>query len=135
MKKAISILLSGAFLAACAHVESTDGGDAVRVDWGGKVAGCRDVGVIAVSVADKISFYHFSADRIAAKLEMLARNEAARLPADTIVPRNEVTDGTQRFEAYVCGNTQLRQRGADSAQALQHAATQDDAQTIPLKHP
>ncbi|MFT3790594.1 MAG: DUF4156 domain-containing protein [Rudaea sp.] len=125
----ISILSLGLLQAACTWVEPTVGGNAVRVAYDGNVAGCRDAGTVAVTVADKIGPYHRNEYKIADELETMARNEAADLPADTIVPRTEAKDGSQRFQAYVCGKTRLRQRGVVS----QPAETQDGVQTFPAK--
>jgi hypothetical protein len=63
----------------------------------------------------------------------MARNEAANLPADTIVPRTEPKDGSQRFQAYVCGRTQLHQRGEASVPAPQSNTAQDGVKTFPVK--
>ena len=127
------ILSPGLLPAACTWVEPTVSGNAVRVAYDGKVAGCRDAGTVAVTVADKVGFYHRSEYKVADELETMARNEAASLPADTIVARSEPKDGSQRFQAYVCGKTQLRQRGEVSQPAAQPAATQDGVQTFPIK--
>lgn len=129
----IFILSLAALPAACTWVEPTVGGNAVRVAYDGKVAGCREAGTVAVTVADKIAFYHRNEYKVADELETMARNEAASLPADTIVPRTEPKDGAQRFQAYVCGRTQLRQRGEVSTPAPQPAPTQDGVQTFPIK--
>lgn len=136
MKKAtfsIFILSLALLPAACTWVEPTVSGNAVRVAYDGKVAGCRDAGTVAVTVADKIAFYHRSEYKVADELETMARNEAAGLPADTIVPRTEPKDGSQRFQAYVCGKTQLRQRGEVSQPAAQPVTPQDGVQTFPVK--
>ena len=118
---------------ACTWVEPTVSGNAVRVAYDGKVAGCRDAGTVAVTVADKIAFYHRNEYKIADELETMARNEAASLPADTIVPRTEPKDGSQRFQAYVCGRTQLHQRGEALSPPAQPNTAQDGVQTFPAK--
>ena len=127
------ILSFGLLPAACTWVEPTVSGNAVRVAYDGKVAGCRDAGTVAVTVADKIAFYHRNEYKVADELETMARNEAASLPADTIVPRSEPKDGAQRFQAYVCGKTQLRQRGEISQPETPPATTKDGVQTFPIK--
>ena len=128
----ISILSLALLPAACTWVEPTVSGNAVRVAYDGKVAGCRDAGTVAVTVADKIAFYHRNKYEVADELETMARNEAASLPADTIVPRTEAKDGSQRFQAYVCGRTQLHQR-SDTQPAAQPGTAQDGVQTFPVK--
>lgn len=127
--RVICILFSSTLFVACSWVDPTVAGKAVRVAYDGRVAGCRDAGIVAVSVADKIAFYHRSEYKIADELETMARNEAATLPADTIVPRTSPVDGTQRFQAYVCASMQIHRRG----DAATPNAGSNDAQTYPVQ--
>lgn len=120
---ALSILILLA--AGCTWVKPTGGGNAVRVAYDGNVGGCRDVGAISVSVADKVAFYHRPDLKVRDELETLARNQAAGMPADTIKPTSEPADGTQNFEAYVCGRMQVRERERP------HPA--DGVETYPIK--
>lgn len=112
-------------LSACAWVKPTISGNAVRVAYDGNVAGCRDAGAISVAVTDKIAFYHRPGLKVRDELETLARNQAAGIPADTIKPGSEPKDGSQSFEAYVCGGVRVKQRDA--------APGKDAAQTFPIK--
>lgn len=133
MKKvAFSTLLISATLlpAACTWVNPTVSGGSVRVAYDGNISGCRDAGTVSVSVADKIAFYHRSELKVRDELETMARNEAANLPADTIKPLNDPNDGAQRFQAYVCGRMQVRQRDASREQV---PPPQDRVQTFPVR--
>ena len=112
-------------LPACTWVKPTGGGGAVRVAYNGDVSGCRDAGAISVSVADKVAFYHRPELKVRDELETLARNQAADIPADTIKPTSEPADGSQRFEAYVCGRVQVRERPVPKPQG--------DVETYPIK--
>jgi hypothetical protein len=114
-------------------VEPSISGGVVRVAYDGNVRGCRDAGAVAVTVADKIWFYHRNDVKVRDELETLARNEAANLPADTIIPISEPVDGSQRFRAYVCGRTQVRERAPSDAPTAEPAAAPDGVQTFPLK--
>ncbi len=116
-------------LPACTWVKPSISAANVRVAYDGNVAGCRDVGAISVSVADKVAFYHRPDLKVRDELETLARNQAAGIPADTIKPSGEPHDGSQDFEAYVCGGVQIKQRDATTP-------AKEDAQTFPVKdHP
>jgi hypothetical protein len=97
-------------LPACTWVKSTNSGDAVHVAYDGNVAGCRDAGQVNVSVADHVAFYHRPSLKVRDELETLARNQAASIPADTIRATSDPVDGSQTFEAYVCGGMRMRQR-------------------------
>jgi hypothetical protein len=112
-------------LSACTWVKPTYSGGAVRVAYDGNVAGCRDAGSVSVSVTDKIAFYHRSELKVRDELETLARNQAAGIPADTIKATSEPQNGSQNFEAYVCGAMHVKQRNA--------APAKDDVQTFPVK--
>lgn len=126
-----TLLISTALLpTACTWVSPTASGGSVRVAYDGNVSGCRDAGTVSVTVADKIAFYHRNELKVRDELETMARNEAAQLPADTIKPLNEPSDGAQRFQAYVCGRMQVRQREAAREQV---PPPQDRAQTFPVK--
>ena len=107
--------------AACTWVKPTNGGDAVRVAYDGNVSGCRDAGAITVSVTDKVAFYQRPNLKVRDELETLARNQAADIPADTIKPNSEPKDGSQQFEAYVCGHLQVRERAPRNDEAETHA--------------
>ena len=123
---AVSVLVLTA--SGCTWVETTPSGKTVRVAYNGDVTGCRDAGSISVSVADKVAFYHRPELKVRDELETLARTQAAGIPADTIKPTSEPTDGAQNFEAYVCGRVAMR--------AARHQARRVDdngVETYPVK--
>jgi len=127
MKKATfaALLIVAALPAACTWVKETPGGDKVRVAYDGNVSGCRDAGAITVSVADKVAFYHRPDLKVRDELETLARTQAAAIPADTIKATGEPVDGSQSFEAYVCGKVVVKQN--------RPAAAADEAETHAVK--
>ncbi len=113
---------------ACTWVKSSDSGNSVHVAYSGNVSGCRDAGSVSVSVTDKVAFYHRPSIKVRDELETLARNQAATIPADTIKATSEPVDGSQTFEAYVCGKVRVHERAAE-------IRPQNDggAQTYPIK--
>lgn len=97
--------LGAASLAACSWgIKLDSGGQNVRVAWDGNVGGCRDNGKVTVSVLDHVGPVDRSGLKVSDELEIMARNEAAGLGADTIRPLGEPKDGAQSFAAYTCGN-------------------------------
>lgn len=98
-------LLLAATLGACSWGITLDsGGKEVRTAWDGKVAGCREVGKVSVSVLDHLGPMDRNDIKVRDELQVMARNEAAAMQADTIAPLGEPRDGEQRWMAYACGS-------------------------------
>jgi hypothetical protein len=118
-------------ISSCSFVEMAPGADDVRVVGEGQVpAGCVKRGEVEVSVKDKVGFYERNELKVKDELEVLARNEAPGLDADTIQAKGPPVDGAQRFLAFRCG------AGAGPAPAATAQPAQpppDAAQTAPLK--
>ena len=91
-------------LAACSWgIRLDSGGSKVRTAWDGRVEGCRDVGKVTVSVLDHVGPMDRNNLKVRDELEVMARNEAATLGADTVRPLGEPRDGEQSWGAYHCG--------------------------------
>ena len=104
MKQICLILAAVLPLAACSWgIKLDSGGDKVRTAWNGNVAGCRDMGQITVYVLDHVGPVDRSDLKVRDELEVMARNEAAGLSADTIKPLGDPRDGQQNWAAYHCG--------------------------------
>ena len=58
---------------------------------------------MTVSVLDHVGPVDRSGLKVSDELEIMARNEAASLGADTIKPLAPPRDGAQSFGAYTCG--------------------------------
>jgi hypothetical protein len=125
----VSATLAG--VQACTWVKSSDSGNVVHVAYDGNVSGCRDVGQVSVTVADHVAFYHRPSLKVRDELETLARNQAAGIPADTIKATSDPVDGSQTFEAYVCGGMRMRER-AQQQSTLPQPTQSSGAQTYPV---
>jgi hypothetical protein len=88
-------------LAACTFVHMAPGAAQVRV-VASAPAGCEKRGEIEVSVRDSLPFHERNPLRIRDELEVLARNEAPGLGADTLHPLVPPTSDEQRFVAWRC---------------------------------
>ena len=96
--------LGAASLAACSWgIKLDSGGEKVRVAWDGHVDGCKDSGKLTVSVLDRVGPVDRNGIKVSDELEIMARNEAPGLGADTIRPLGEPHDGAQTWGAYTCG--------------------------------
>jgi hypothetical protein len=105
MKAALAVTILTASLAACSWgIKLDSGGEKVRVAWDGNVGGCHDKGKVTVSVLDHVGPVDRSGLKVSDELEIMARNEAAGLGADTIRPVGEPHDGAQSWSAYSCGD-------------------------------
>ena len=104
MKRTARLLALTALLVAgpigCAWVELTEDGRGVRI--ADRAEGCERLGRITSTTRAKIAGMERDEERQAEELETLARNEAAALGADTLVPTSDIVDGHRVWIAYRC---------------------------------
>ena len=103
MSRLLPIVFLTASLSACTFVPIQPGGQAIRVVEAGQSLQCERRGEITVTVKDRLGPLERSELKVRDELEVLARNEAPALGADTVQPLNEPMDGEQRWAAYRCG--------------------------------
>jgi len=104
MKKNISIIAATILLSACAGLDLTAEGEKVRVLDPSEVSSCRELGKTNTSVTDTVVGVERPDDTIAKELRIIARNGAARMGGDTIVPLTIMEAGQQTFVVYKCIN-------------------------------
>lgn len=97
-------VLSAAVLtmSGCALVELTRAGAGVRLASPEAVVTCTNLGRITASVVHEVGFLPRHPEAVEDNINVTARNRAAELGADTIVPVSKVQDGKQTFEIYRC---------------------------------
>jgi len=88
-------------MTACTWIKLTDAGAAVEQATEAQVAGCRQVGIVSSTTQDRVLLTR-GRGKVSEELIVLARNEAARLGGDTIVPANPMAGGHQDFNVYRC---------------------------------
>ena len=109
MRKTLLLLAPVLLLGACSWGITLDSaGQNVRTAWSGDVSGCRDLGKVTVSVMDRLGPVDRNDIKVRDELEVMARNEAAKMQADTIKPLAEPSDGSQPWGAYQCGSGTLK---------------------------
>ncbi|HEX5094258.1 MAG TPA: DUF4156 domain-containing protein [Burkholderiales bacterium] len=91
-----------AVLSGCSMVELTPEGAGVRLASAEAVASCENLGKVTSSVVAKVAGVSRSSDSVQDNLNVTARNSAAKMGADTIVPTSPVEDGKQTFSVYRC---------------------------------
>mgnify|MGYP002713030957 CR=1 FL=1 len=95
--------LTGILLSSgCAWVKTTPEGEKVRVLDASEVTSCKELGNTTVALLDKIAGIDRSREKVAEELRILARNSAAKIGGDTVVPISDISDGQQRFAVYKC---------------------------------
>ena len=95
-------VLLGALALACTWVKVSEGGEAVRVAKRGAVANCASKGRTHAQTTDRVVGFARNDKRVQLELESLARNEAALMGGDTIVPATSIESGRQTFDVYSC---------------------------------
>jgi hypothetical protein len=94
--------LAAALLGACAMVELTQGGAGVRIAKAEDVTGCVNLGRTTASVVHEVAGIPRHRDAVQDNINVTAKNSAATMDADTIVPASEVAEGKQTFNVYRC---------------------------------
>lgn len=107
MRKSLLLLAPLVMLGGCTWGINPDpGSNTVRTVWTGNVTGCRDLGKITVSVMNRVGPFDRNDIKVRDELQVQARNSALSMHADTIKPLGDPVDGSQAWEAYVCGSRQ-----------------------------
>lgn len=89
-------------LSACSFIEVSESAEAVKLASDYEVSGCQKLGFTRTQVLAKIGFIARDSETMTAELADLARNEAAAMGGDTIVPQAPVKDGAMVFDIYRC---------------------------------
>lgn len=105
--KGMLVALSAALMAGsagCAWVRLDEGGKNVRVATAAEVASCDLLGKTHSKTSERAWIFARNPRKIDQEVEFLARNEAANMGGDTIVPQGPTTkDGRRSYDVYRCG--------------------------------
>lgn len=92
-------------ISACATpMKLSDNGKKVRVLDPSEVSSCRELGKTNTSVTPILLGIERPEEAIGKELRIVARNSAARMGGDTIVPLTVIDKGQQTFVVYKCVN-------------------------------
>ncbi|MBX2809025.1 MAG: DUF4156 domain-containing protein [Cellvibrionaceae bacterium] len=89
-------------LGACTWVNENPAGQSVAIIASHTSKQCDVVGNIAVRTTHKLGFIKRRDKKVLQELQTLARNEALKLGANTLVADALPTDGKQSYTAYQC---------------------------------
>jgi hypothetical protein len=127
-------LVAASLSSACTWVKMEQGGASVRVAREGEdLSYCTRRGEVAVSVRDQVGFYERNELKVRDELEVLARNEAPGLNADTLQALDEPLNGEQRFTAYACRGTRGQTATAPAPEVDTQPRAAADAETFPAR--
>ena len=130
MRKISLLLVPVLLLNACSWGITMDpAAKNVRTAWNDDVSACRELGKVTVSVMDRVGPVNRNDITVREELEVMARNEAAKMHADTIKALAEPVDGSQAWGVYQCGTGALKPGQAKPAAA----ASAREVQTFPVK--
>lgn len=90
-------------IGGCSGIKLTDDGEKVRVLDPSEISTCRELGKTNTSVTARI-IVDRPEETVSKELRIIARNSAARMGGDTIVPLTVVENGAQTFVVYKCVN-------------------------------
>ena len=88
-------------LVGCSFVQVSDAGANIAVVSSAEAASCIDKGAIVSQTKAKV-LVNRGATKVRQELIDLARNQAATMGANVIVPIGEPDQGKQHFRAYLC---------------------------------
>ncbi|MBT7334722.1 MAG: DUF4156 domain-containing protein [Gammaproteobacteria bacterium] len=95
------MFLSISALSGCSFVQLTDAGANVDQLTAEAVSQCTQKGVVSTKTNAKVVFNR-NRETVIEEITVLARNEAATLGANGIVPIGEPKNGGQQFRSYLC---------------------------------
>ena len=132
MRKTLLLLVPVLLLSACSWGITMDpAAKNVRTAWTGDVSACHELGKVTVSVMDHVGPVDRNTITVRDELEVMARNEAAKMHADTIKPLAEPANGAQPWGAYQCGVSGLK--AGQQATPARAGSAAGEVQTFPIK--
>jgi hypothetical protein len=102
MKRLVMLLIVSLVLPGCQFVPLTEGGEKARVLSAAEVQQCTRVGNTTTSTKADILGLNRQQSVISQELTRLARNNAAVMGGDTVVPASNIVHGSQVFGIYKC---------------------------------
>ncbi len=88
----------------CTWVPLTAEGRNVRILQTIAAADCEKISTVNAKTAERVGVFARSDRKVREELESLARNDAADVGGDVIVPIGTMTNGRQSFAIYRCQN-------------------------------
>lgn len=131
MRKTLLLLVPAVLLSGCTWgITPTPASQNVRTAWNSDVSACRDLGKVTVSVLNHVGPVDRNDIKVRDELQVMARNQAATMHADTIKPLGEPSNGEQAWGAYQCGSARPASTSRPTTQPA--PAASGGVQTYPI---
>ncbi|MDO3388545.1 DUF4156 domain-containing protein [Gilvimarinus sp. SDUM040013] len=104
MRSLLLLCSAAAFSGACTWVELEPEAQQIALATAEDITDCERLSHVSAKVLDGVGFIDRSEEKMANELTTIARNEAARLGGDTIVPASDIVEGRQHFSVFVCND-------------------------------
>ncbi|MCG5508859.1 DUF4156 domain-containing protein [Ectothiorhodospira lacustris] len=98
----LSLLSLALMLGGCTFVKLTPGGERVRILDAQDVTQCERVGNTSATVAEQVGIFKRPPEKLAQEVDHAARNAAAEMGGDTLVPRGPLREGRRGYDVYRC---------------------------------
>jgi hypothetical protein len=136
MRKALVLFVPLALSACTWGIKLDDGARNVRTAWNGDVSSCKEQGKVTVSVMNRVGPVDRNDLKVRDELEVLARNEAAKMGADTVKPLADPSEGSQPWGAYTCGSRNVGPARSNTPAPVPQGSSTPQAgfETVPLKN-
>jgi hypothetical protein len=103
MKTLLISLLMLTASSACTWVELNNLGRDVSIVTSGEINSCERIGDVSAKTRYQlIGSSSRDTEKVATELSVLARNAAAKINANTLVPTSPPSNGEQVFQAFHC---------------------------------
>jgi len=104
MKKPLAVLFAmmPLVIPGCTWVQLTQEGAKVRVLDAKQAESCKKLGQTTTSVLAKKGIIIRDEEKVSGELATLARNSAADMGGNVIVPINDIKNGERSFTVYSC---------------------------------
>lgn len=100
--RVVLVLLVATLFAGCVFVQPTVEGKKVRVLTAGEVTRCGSLGTLTSNVPDRVGAIPRGQEAVQDDVTLNAKNAAAEMGGDTVVPTSELRGGKQTFNVYRC---------------------------------
>jgi len=99
---AAALALTLSLSAACQWVPLTPEGEQVRVGNAAEVESCKDLGKVTGKTTITVGPLARNEEKVGSEVEALARNEAAKMGANVIVPTGPLDWDQREYAAFRC---------------------------------